>query len=96
MICVVATIQVREHKAAEFESVALELEARVNADEPGCLLYRMTKSRTEPNTYKNLEIFRDQTALDQHTSADYFLTAVGKLGACLDGNPQVEFLDTLE
>lgn len=50
MIGVVATVQVQQERAAEFERVALKLEGWVKANEPGCLLYRMTPSRTEPNT----------------------------------------------
>lgn len=38
MIGVVATAQVQPEKAAEFERVAIELEAQVNAREPGYLV----------------------------------------------------------
>lgn len=96
MIGVIATINVREDKIGDFERVARALEAKVNANEPGCLHYRMLKSRTEPNTYKNLEMFRDQAALDQHVFADYFLSAVSQIQACTSGKPHVDFLDTLD
>ena len=96
MIGVIATVSVAGDKVELFERVARELEAQVKAHEPGVLLYRMTRSRTEPNTYKNLEIFKDQAAFDAHQEADYLKAALGQLGACLAGEPHVEFLDTVD
>ncbi len=96
MIGVVATVQVQPEKAAEFERVALELEAQVKANEPGCLLYRMTKSRSAPDTYTNLELYRGQADLDLHVATDYFQAALGRMSACVSGTPQVDFLDTLQ
>lgn len=95
MIGVVATVEIQPDKAPEFEAVALELEIQVSANEPGCLLYRMTRSRTEPHTYKGLELYRDQAALDQHVATDYFQAALARMSVCVSGTPQVEFLDTL-
>ncbi len=95
MIAVIATIRVQAGKVAEFEQIAGKLEAEVKANEPDCLLYRMTKSRSEDLTYKNLEIFRDQAALDAHVAADYFKAALGPMKACVSGASHVDFLDTL-
>lgn len=95
MIAIIATIRVKEDKVRDFEVIALALEAAVKAHEPGCLLYRMTKSRTEPLTYKNVEAFRDQAALDAHTAADYFLASLAPLRACVSAPSEVEFLDAL-
>ena len=96
MIAIVATIRVRADKVAQFERAARELEAQVKANEPDCLLYRMTKSRADPLTYRNLEIFRDQAALDQHIARDYFKAAIEKIGGCNREEPVVDFMDTLD
>jgi quinol monooxygenase YgiN len=95
MIAIVATIQVREEKVSEFESTALELEAKVNAHEPGCQVYRMTRCRSDPFTYRSLEIFHDQQALDHHIAADYFLEAARTMRSCTAGESRIEFADTL-
>ena len=51
------------------------------------------KSRTDPNTYKVLEIYADQDALTLHGGTDYFKAAGPKIGACLAGRPEIEYLD---
>ena len=66
MIGVVAILKVQDGKGAEFEGVFRELAAKVRAQEPGNLFYQLTKSRTEPDTYKVLELYDDQDALTDH------------------------------
>lgn len=96
MICVVVTLKVQPGKTEAFEQVFREVTAKVKANEAGCLLYQLTRSRTEPHAYTGLEIYRDQAALDQHLAADYFLASLPRMGACVDGEPKVEFLDSVE
>ena len=93
MIGVIATLKVQDGKNAEFEGVFRDLAAQVRANEKGNLAYQLTKSRADPNTYKVLEIYADQAALDLHGQTDYFRAAGPKLGPCLAGRPEVEYLD---
>jgi quinol monooxygenase YgiN len=65
----------------------------VRANESGCLMYQLTKSRTDPNTYKVLELYKDQDALTHHGGTDYFKAAGPKMGPCLAGRPEIEYLD---
>lgn len=95
MIGITAKIWVHEDKVEDFERVALELEAAVNANEPDCLLYRMTRSRTEPFVYMNLEYYKDQAAIDRHTEADYFHKALGGFAGCVSREAVVEFYDSI-
>ena len=95
MIAIVATIHLKEDRVETFEAIARELEAQVAAREPGCVLYRMTRSRTDPLTYRSLEIFRDQAAIDTHVAADYFRTAARGMRDCVSRESIVEFADTL-
>jgi quinol monooxygenase YgiN len=92
-IGVIATLKVADGKNAEFEAVFSELAAQVRANEPGNLAYACTKSRTDPQIYKILEVYADQDALTHHGGTDYFKAAGPKLGPCLAGRPEIEYLD---
>jgi len=94
-IGVIATLTVAEGKNEAFEAVFAELAAAVRANEPGNLFYIMTRARSNPQVYKVLERYVDQDALTAHGSSDYFKAAGPKLGACLAGAPEVEYLDAL-
>ena len=93
MIGIVATLKTQPGKGADFEAVFKQLAAKVRANEPGNLLYQLTKSRTEADTYKVLELYKDQDAVTLHGGTDYFRAAGPKMGPCLAGRPEVEFLD---
>jgi quinol monooxygenase YgiN len=92
-IGIVATLKVQDGKGADFEAVFKELSEQVRASEPGCLMYQLTKSRADPNTYKVLELYKDQEALTHHGGTDYFRAAGPKMGPCLAGRPEIELLD---
>lgn len=96
MIAAIATMHVRTDMADEFEAVVRELEEQVTANEPDCLLYRYARDRKDPGTYRSIEIFRDQAAIDFHIAQEYFRAAVGGMRACLTEVPStVEFMDTV-
>ncbi|MFI4973482.1 MAG: putative quinol monooxygenase [Caulobacterales bacterium] len=95
MIGVVATLKVQDGKNAEFEAVFAELAGKVRANEMGNLLYQLTRSRTDPNTYKVLELYKDQDALTTHGGTDYFRDLGRKMGPCMAGRPDVEYLDAV-
>jgi quinol monooxygenase YgiN len=93
MIGVIATLKVQEGKNAEFEAIFAELTKDVRANEKGNLAYALTKSRTDPLTYKVLELYTDQDALTAHGQTEYFKAAGPKMGGCLGGRPEIEYLD---
>jgi quinol monooxygenase YgiN len=93
MIGVIATLRIQDGKADEFESFFGELARQVRANESGNVAYQLTKSRTEPNAYKVLEIYKDEDALKHHGGTDYFKAAGPKFGAVLAGRPEIEYLD---
>lgn len=93
MIGLIATLKVQDGKGPELEAVFKELAPLVRANEPGNLAYSLTKSRTDPNTYKVLEIYADQDALTAHGQSDHFKTLSPKMGGCLAGRPDLEILD---
>lgn len=96
MIGVVATLKVQPEKTGEFEAVFLDLAAKVKANEPGCLIYQLTKSRSEAGTYKVLEIYASEDALKAHGSTDYFKAAGAAMGPTMAGRPEIEYLDGVE
>ncbi len=92
-IGIIATFKIKADKIAEFEGVFATLAKAVLANEPGCLAYQLTRSRTDPTTYKVLELYKDQAAVTAHGGAEYFKTAFPKLSPTLDGTPNIEHLD---
>ena len=96
MIGIVATIKVQEGKGADFEAVFLELTGKVRANEPGNLLYQLTRSRTEATTYKVIELYKDQDAVTAHGGSEYFRDLGRKMGAFMAGRPEIEYLDAVE
>ena len=95
MIGVVATLKVQDGKGEEFEGVFRDLMAQVKANAPGCLAYQLPKSRTEPNTYKVLELYANEDALKAHGQSEYFTAAGPKMAPCLAGRPEIENLDSV-
>ena len=96
MIGVIATLKVQDGKGADLETVFSDLASQVKANEAGCLVYQLTKSRTEPNTYKVLELYASEEALKHHGSTDYFRAAGPGIGSTLPGRPEIEDLDAVE
>jgi quinol monooxygenase YgiN len=95
MIGIVATLKVQEGKGPDFEAVFLRLAGQVRANEPGNIFYQLTKSRAEPNTYKVLELYKDQDALAAHGQTDHFKTIGREMGAFMAGRPDIEYLDAV-
>ena len=95
MLGVVATLKIKPGKEAEFEAVAKELVAKVNANEPGCKLYALHTSDT-PGTYIFMERYVDQAAVEAHRGSDYFKTLGRKMGEYMDGRADVLRLKEVE
>ena len=85
---IVATIKVKDGKAADFEAVALKLVAAVAANEPGCLLYTLSKG-DDPVTYVFMERYANDEALAAHRGTDHFRSLGREMGAFMDGPPSV-------
>ena len=87
MLGVVATIKVKPGSERDFELVARELVAKVNAHEPGCALYALHHGEAA-GTYVFLERYVDQAAAEAHRGTDHFKTLGRKLGEYMDGRPR--------
>jgi quinol monooxygenase YgiN len=96
MIGVVATIRVKEGGGQGFETVFRALAGEVRANEPGNIVYDLFRSRTEPNCFKVLEIYRDSEAQAAHSQSEHFKRLVPGMGPFLEGRPEVEYLDGID
>jgi quinol monooxygenase YgiN len=95
MLGVVATLKVKPGMEAQFEAVAKELAAKVNANEPGCKLYVLHRAETA-GTYVFMERYVDQAAVEAHRAAEHFKTLGRKMGEFMDGRPEVLRLKEVE
>lgn len=85
---IVATIKVKPGQEAAFQATALRLVAAVNANEPGCLLYTLSKG-DEASTFVFMERYADEEAMKAHRASDHFRTIGKEMGAFMDGPPSV-------
>jgi quinol monooxygenase YgiN len=95
MIAVLATIHARNDRVTDFQAIAQQLEDLIAAHESDWPLYRMTRRRIDPLTYRNFEIFSDQAAFETPRAADGFRAATAQMRDCASRASTVEFSDTL-
>jgi quinol monooxygenase YgiN len=85
-------IVVKEGREQEFESLFHELRKVMREEEPGCLLYALLKSRTDPRSYVVHEQYRDQAALAAHESSAHGQVYFPKIRSILE-SISVEYFD---
>jgi len=90
-IGVIARLKIQEGKNEEFETIFAELSTAVHENETGCNFYALHKA--DSTTYVVLEQYVDQAALDAHGQTDYFKSIGAKLGGCMAGRPEIEYLE---
>jgi len=66
MIIVIAEVVTRPGMEQAYEDSFRALQAIVSRNEPQCVLYQSGRSREESSTYRAVEVFADQEALDFH------------------------------
>ena len=86
---IVATIKAKQGQEAQFQAVALELVAAVRANEPGCLLYTLSKG-DDPSTFVFMERYADDEALATHRGTQHFKRLGRAMGAFMDGPPSIQ------
>ena len=85
-------VRVKQGHEAEFEAMFDQLRAKMRKAEPGCLVYSLLKSRTDPQAYIVHEQYRDQAALDAHQTSPHGKAAFPKMRAIIE-NITVEYFD---
>ena len=96
MIAVVATLVAKSGREAEFEAAFLRMVAGVKANEPANRMYQLTRSRDEPRTYKVLEVYADEAALEAHRTIDHYKAGGRALRDLVEAPPKIEVLDTVD
>jgi quinol monooxygenase YgiN len=91
MVAVIARLSAQDGKEAELEQLMAELAKTVLSQEEGCSLYLLCKGQ-EPGQYVMIERYASQEAFTAHARSAHFRDALPKLGALLQGGPQIEVL----
>jgi quinol monooxygenase YgiN len=52
--------------------------AKVRANEPGNLLYQLTRSRVDANTYRFFELYKNEDALARHSQTECYKEMMSK------------------
>jgi quinol monooxygenase YgiN len=93
MKAIIAKAKVQDGKEAEFEKVALELAAQVEANEPGNKLYKLCKS--SEGEYVFIELYDSPEAMAAHGAAPHMKEAGPRFFALMAGRPEITVLDVL-
>jgi quinol monooxygenase YgiN len=91
MLIVTAKLKAATGQEAALEKVFLDLGREVRLNEPGCSMYTLCKTR-EPGRYVVVECYADKAALGEHGASQHFKASLPKIGACLEGAPEIEIL----
>jgi len=89
MISVVATLKIKKGQGADFEAIAGEMVAAVNANEEGCLFYQAHRT-DDPDTYVFIERYKDEAAIEAHRASDHFKSIGARMGAHMASRPDVQ------
>lgn len=79
-VSIIARLTVKADKADEFAAQWDELMAHVAENEPGCLMYMLHRSSTDPTQFFVTELYENQAAVDAHMASDVFARFGASLG----------------
>lgn len=90
-VVLIAKITCAEGKNAELEAGLAALIAAAD-EESGLEVYSAHRDNADENTYYFFEMYTDQASLDVHGKGEQMKVAMGALGACLGGAPEISML----
>lgn len=70
MILVVATVRVRPGHEGDYEAAVARIMPEVRAANPGIVFYHAGRCRETPGTYRVVEAYADQAAMDAHIGSE--------------------------
>jgi quinol monooxygenase YgiN len=76
-------------REAEFLETAAAFAEWVYANEPGTLLYVLTKHPSRDLTYVWVERYRDEAAMTAHRDSARLAETLPRVRECLDGAPEL-------
>ena len=89
MISLIVKVRAKPGKAEEYERIAGEFSRHVEANRPGCILFR-TYRTDDPLEFTTIEHFDDEAALKAHQDHPETKQRLEKLGDVLEGGLQVQ------
>jgi quinol monooxygenase YgiN len=95
MIAIVATLTVKDGHADKMAEVLIATSAAVRANEPGCRLYQVTRSRSDSNVFKVLEQYESERAFEAHRQAPHMGPLRAAFQEHLSAPPGIEILDAV-
>ena len=84
MIFVIARVTVKPGMEERYEALCARLMPLVREAEPGVLFYHAGKSRDEERTYRVVEAYRDQAAMDEHIASRFVQDPREELAGCIE------------
>lgn len=91
MITIIATLRFKPGTGAQFAAGFPAAAERVLRSEPGTLLYKLVSLRGEPDTYRVVEFYESQEAVDVHM--ENLRTSPSGIGDLLAERPLIELHD---
>lgn len=85
-------VHVRAGHEQEFERLFAELRGLMRVAEPGCRLYSLLRSRTDPRSYIVHEQYDSQADLDAHEKSEHGASYFPRIRALLE-SITVEYFD---
>ena len=95
MICILATIKVKEGKEGLFEETFINLSKEVRENEKGNIFYQVARDRENSLKYLILEKFVDLDSIKEHSRSKHVAEARKLFKDCFDGEPLIRHYDSL-
>ncbi len=96
MIVVLATVELKPDRVADYERLFQLWAPQFRANVPGMLFYQMLRDPVAPTTYRAIEAYRDEAAMRMHFESDLLKAAIPGMYDCMVGEPRIEFLNGVE
>jgi quinol monooxygenase YgiN len=96
VVAVTALLKAKPGQEDALERVLRELARKVCDAEPGCLLYRVARSRHDRQLYALIERYTGEEALAAHANSEHNRDATPALMECLEERPEIALFEELE
>ena len=71
--------------ADRYAEVCARYIPRFRAATPGMVFYTLARSRDEADTFRVIEVYADEAALERHRASDLLKASVAELEGCVAG-----------
>lgn len=83
MIIMIAELLTHPGEERAYEDCFRELQKVVAQKEPRTILYQSGRCREEPLTYRAVEVFEDQEAMEYHLQSEWLKEGWSKMERCI-------------